>query len=145
MLIFSISDHNKLLKEQKKILSRCDFLCKRLIKILKKNEKYAFDCIVINQKEMTKLNKKYHKKNNPTNVLSFALNDAKMMKTNLLGEIYICYEICAKEAKIKSIKFIDHFSFLFIHGLLHLFGYTHATTKNWNLMNKLTNQILGLK
>ncbi len=145
MLIFSISDHNKVLKEHKKILSKCNYLCKQAIKILKIKKKYIFDCNIINQSEMTKLNRKYHKKNNSTNVLSFALNDAKTLKTNLLGEIYICYEVCANEAKIKSMHFIDYFAFLFIHGLLHLFGYTHSTNKNWNLMTKLTNQILKCK
>lgn len=130
MLIFSISDRSNFLKEQKKILSKCRCLCNRLMKILKVKQRYVFDCIVINQIEMTKLNKKYHKKNTPTNVLSFALNDTKILKTNLLGEIYICYEVCVKEAKNKAIKFIDYFSFLFIHGLLHLFGYTHTTNKN---------------
>ncbi len=145
MLIFSISDRNKVLKEHKKILSKCNYLCKQAIKILKIKKKYIFDCNVVNQREMIKLNKKYHKKNNATNVLSFALNDAKTLKTNLLGEIYICYEVCINEAKIKSIRFIDYFSFLFIHGLLHLFGYTHSTNKNWNLMTKLTNKILKCK
>ena len=130
MLIFSISDHNKILKEQKKILSKCNCLCRRLIKILKINGDYVFDCIIISQKEIKKLNRKYRGQNKATNVLSFALNNTKGLKTKLLGEIYICYEICMQEAKIKSMGFIDYFSFLFIHGLLHLFGYTHSTNKN---------------
>lgn len=145
MLIFSISDHNKILKKRKKILSKCNCLCKQLLKVLKTKKDYVFDCIIVNQKEMTKLNKKYRGQNNATNVLSFVLNDAKILKTKLLGEIYICHEICMKEAKIKSMSFIDYFSFLFVHGLLHLFGYTHSTNENWDIMNKLTNQVLKLK
>jgi probable rRNA maturation factor len=68
------------------------------------------------------LNKKYRKKNKPTDVLSFA-GDLKLEKT--LGEIVICPEIVKKNAKIDNSPFKKELAKVLIHGILHLLGYDH--------------------
>ncbi len=44
----------------------------------------------------------------------------------LLGDIALAYETCAREAEEKGIALADHAAHLLIHGLLHLAGYDHV-------------------
>ena len=71
----------------------------------------------VEKEEIKKLNKKFRKKNKPTDVLSFLLNEA-----DCLGEIVICPEV-VKEKNEEIIK-------VFIHGILHLLGYEHEKSKS---------------
>jgi len=48
----------------------------------------------VSKEEIKKLNNKFRKKNNPTDVLSF-----KLSEKNFLGEILICPEVVKKNAK----------------------------------------------
>ena len=41
-----------------------------------------------------------------------------------------------------KLKFEDEFNKLWIHGLVHLFGYKHKTDKDFLLMNRLEKMIL---
>lgn len=69
----------------------------------------------VDKKEIKKLNKKYRGKNEPTDVLSFNLNER-----NYLGEVVICPEIA--KGNIRMAKVL-------IHGILHLLGYDHERTR----------------
>jgi len=66
--------------------------------------------------EIRELNKKWRGKDKATDVLAFPLGDFNPAtgKTEL-GDIVICREMAG--------EFSDEF--LFLHGLLHLMGYTH--------------------
>jgi len=78
--------------------------------------------IFVTEEKIQELNKKYRKKNKPTDVLSFVGDED-------LGEIVICL----KQVKKNSIEFKSNFkkesSFILIHGILHLLGYDHEGTK----------------
>ena len=70
----------------------------------------------VSKEEIKKLNRKFRKKNKPTDVLSFELKDGKY-----LGEIIICPEV-VKENGEKIMR-------IFIHGILHLLGYDHEKSE----------------
>jgi len=78
--------------------------------------------IFVTEGKIQELNKKYRKKNKPTDVLSFIGDEG-------LGEIVICL----KQVKKNSIEFKSDFkkesAFVLIHGILHLLGYDHEGTK----------------
>jgi probable rRNA maturation factor len=82
-------------------------------------------------RKMRHLNHKYRKKNYATDVLSFPLYETLRLKKNRpqgplpLGDLIICTSVAEKQAKSFSIGFHEEFIHLFIHGLLHLFGYDH--------------------
>lgn len=76
----------------------------------------TFSLAFVGKDEMQKLNKKYRKKDKPTDVLSFNFNEG-----NNLGEIVICPEI----VKEKGEKMME----VFIHGILHLLGYDHEKSE----------------
>ncbi|MDE6476992.1 MAG: rRNA maturation RNase YbeY, partial [Mycoplasmoidaceae bacterium] len=64
-----------------------------------KNELF-FDLSFVDKNQIKHINKKYRKVNNQTDVISFAFYDSKnTVKSPLLGEIFICFEIAQKQAK----------------------------------------------
>ena len=67
------------------------------------------------------LNRDYRSKDRPTNVLSFP------QAGELLGDIVLAYETCAREARDKGVTPKAHITHLLIHGFLHLQGYDHQT------------------
>lgn len=79
------------------------------------------------------LNREWRSKDQPTNVLSFPMltRDELLALTpeggpEMLGDLAIAYETCAREAAEKGIPLENHTAHLIIHGLLHLAGYDHV-------------------
>ena len=79
------------------------------------------------------LNKEWRGKDKPTNVLSFPmlqrgdlLDLAPEGPPEMLGDIALAHETCAREAAEKGISLADHTAHLIIHGLLHLAGHDHV-------------------
>ena len=63
----------------------------------------------------------------------------------MLGDIALALEVCAKEADDKSIALADHAAHLLIHGLLHLAGHDHVDTDaQAEAMEKLEIEALAL-
>ncbi len=88
---------------------------------------------------MRSLNSQFRHKNKPTNVLSFPGDQAH----NLLGDIALGYETCAREARDQKIVFEHHIKHLIIHGLLHLLGYDHIEISDAKEMEMLEVKILA--
>lgn len=101
-----------------------------------------FDCSFVDLKTIQEINMKHRNINQPTDVISFALWD-KGYKSNLLGEIYICYEKIVEQKKLYCHSFKREICFLFLHGLLHLLGYDHMNKKDEEIMFGLQNEILN--
>lgn len=96
----------------------------------------------VSTKEITKLNKKYRKKNKPTNIISFPFEPPCNIKTNTLGDLVICAALVKKEAKQQQKTIPAHFAHLIIHGVLHLLGYEHYTKKTATRMENLEIKLL---
>lgn len=87
--------------------------------------------------EVQVLNAEWRGKDKPTNVLSFPmlaredlLDLADDGPPELLGDIALAYETCAREAMDKGIALADHASHLIVHGLLHLAGLDHEISED---------------
>ena len=99
-------------------------------------------------KEIKKLNKKFRKKNKSTDVLSFPFYKKKDLKAKLKNEkeIYLG-DIIINLNKIKNKKnkkmFEWEFNKLWIHGLVHLFGYDHKKDKDFSRMIKIEKKFLS--
>ena len=94
-------------------------------------------------KNMKKLNFSFSGVNKETNVLSF-MPDPKETdeKGNYVGDIAICVDLLKREAKHQNKSLLDHLLHLFIHGVLHLLGYTHGSDTKASEMEALEKQVL---
>ena len=117
-------------------------------KIFSKNIIYC-TLLLSGNKEIKYLNKKFRKKNKSTDVLSFPFQTKiefqKLLKKN--KEIYIG-DIIVNINKIKNKKslklFKMEFDRLWIHGLVHLFGYDHKKEKDYLKMSKTEKKYINL-
>lgn len=73
-----------------------------------------------------KLNKDYRGKNEPTDVLSFPMDEESFeSEVRMLGDIVISTETALRQADNLNHPPQLEIVFLLIHGLLHLHGYDH--------------------
>lgn len=86
--------------------------------------------------EVQVLNREWRGKDKPTNVLSFPmLTRAALLglaadgPPELLGDIALAAETCAREAAEKGVTVEDHAMHLIVHGLLHLAGHDHEVSE----------------
>jgi len=102
---------------------------KKVAKIVLKRENIRkereLSIVLVKPAAIKKLNQKYRKKNQPTDVLSFK-GDESLAE---LGEIVICPEEVKKNAKKFNLSLKKELSFVLIHGILHLLGYNHEGAK----------------
>jgi probable rRNA maturation factor len=88
-------------------------------KISKKDWKVSIS--FVKESAMRKLNREYRKKDRPTDVLSFNMNEGK-----LLGDVVVCPSVAKMNARKYNVSFNAEISRLVAHGLLHLLGYDHG-------------------
>ena len=99
------------------------------------NPRLRLSILCASDEDVHALNKEWRGKDKPTNVLSFPMLEradlltlAKDGPPEMLGDIALAYETCAKEAEEKGVTLAAHASHLIIHGLLHLAGHDHETS-----------------
>ena len=118
------------------------YLKNRLNKLSKihqfKNKSQEFSILLTNNNMMKSLNKKFRKKNNPTDVLSFPFKRNK----KYLGDIAVSYEILNKRSKKKNFKL--EFDKSWIHGYLHLVGYDDHSKKDISIMRNKEQLYLSI-
>ena len=97
------------------------------------NEENISNCSVnlkiLDNNEITELNKKFSNKNSPTNVLSFTNEDISKSITGDLGDIAISYEYVKEESNEQNKKFDDHLIHMLIHGVYHILGFDHENNE----------------
>lgn len=103
--------------------------------------------VLTNDQDIHALNREYRHKDKATNVLSFPQEeDLSLVKKDkhcvLLGDIVLSHETIQKEAEEQNILFQDHVGHLFVHGFLHLIGFTHDLEEAADKMEELELKIL---
>ena len=124
---------------------------KRKIKKIK-NDKffekkdYSFSLQLSGQKEIKALNKQFRKKNKSTDILSFPNQTRKklaILKKKFLriylGDIIINFKKINTSSKI---SFKNHLDILWVHGLVHLFGYDHKKEYSFKKMKVVEKKFL---
>ena len=112
-----------------------------------KKKKLVCSLLLSDSKEIKRLNKKFRKKNKSTDILSFPFYRKKELYKIIKKEkeIYIG-DIIINLNKLKNISckkdFKNKLNKLWIHGLVHLFGYKHKSLKDFKSMDKLEKKYL---
>jgi probable rRNA maturation factor len=97
---------------------------------------------IVDKLEIQNLNKIYRNKDQTTNVLSFPSDLPIEIDESTLGDVVICTDVVANEAKAQNKTFEHHLIHMAIHGTLHLLGYDHVEESDANKMESLEIEIL---
>lgn len=96
------------------------------------NPRLSASLLFADDAEVHALNREWRGKDKPTNVLSFPMLERDDLldlpgegPPELLGDIALALETCAREAADKGISLEHHAAHLIVHGLLHLAGHDH--------------------
>ena len=102
---------------------------------------YSLDISVVfvNEVEIRKINWKYRKKKKSTDVLSFNLDSGYNKNRKVLeGELVLCPNVIAKNARESKVNFSREFVFVLAHGVLHILGWRHGK-KMYNLQDEVAS------
>jgi len=88
---------------------------------------YELSVLLLDNKGIRAVNKKYLNRNRPTNVISFSLTEGEFGNINphVLGDVVISVEKALEQAETRGTSLEEELTFLLIHGVLHLVGYDH--------------------
>ena len=133
-------------------------LQKTILRVVKATEKIIhlpsnteLSIMLVDNTYIQDLNLMYRQLNQPTDVLSFAMNemsgdepdyDDSEEEINVLGDIVISLE----QARIQREEYMHslerELGFLVAHGILHLLGYNHMNEAEAQVMEELQDRIL---
>jgi probable rRNA maturation factor len=100
------------------------------------NTRLSASLLFTSDAEIHALNREWRGKDKPTNVLSFPMLErddllalAAEGPPELLGDIALAAETCAREAGEKGVPLEAHAAHLVVHGLFHLAGHDHEVSR----------------
>lgn len=101
--------------------------------------------IIVDNKKIREINKKYRGIDRETDVISFALEDDDTfieLPIRVLGDIYISIDKVKVQASEYGHSEKREICFLLVHGILHLLGYDHMNTSDEKVMFSKQDKIL---
>lgn len=100
------------------------------------NSRLSASLLFTSDAEIHALNRQWRQRDKPTNVLSFPMLEREELLSlapdgppELLGDVALAHETCAREAAEKAVPLAHHATHLIIHGLLHLAGHDHEISE----------------
>lgn len=116
------------------------------------NPRLTASLLFTSDEEIHALNREWRGKDQPTNVLSFPMLERGELLSlapegppEMLGDVALAYETCAREAAEKGIPVEQHACHLIVHGLLHLAGHDHEISpEDADVMEALETKALAL-
>jgi conserved hypothetical protein TIGR00043 len=87
--------------------------------------------VIAGPKKIREINKKYRKRDQVTDVLSFVGEDSGQDCgcPRVLGELVICAKQVKDDAREAGVSAEYELAWVVVHGMLHLFGYDHEKNK----------------
>jgi probable rRNA maturation factor len=109
-------------------------MAENLLAYLKLQDK-DLSILFVDDKQITRFNRKFFEKDKPTNVISFSYLDNQAggipeFSCEIIGDIVISLERAKEEAEQMDAPFYERVFALIIHGILHILGFDHLKDKN---------------
>ena len=104
--------------------------------------------MLVDMDVMAELHVRWMDEQGPTDVISFPMDelrpgrDCDVTPAGLLGDIVLCPEVAAQQARVAGHSTAEELLLLATHGILHLLGYDHAETAEEKEMFDLQRQLL---
>lgn len=106
----------------------------RVLKAFRKKNA-SVDITFISDKRIKTLNKKYLRRDRPTDVIAFSLKEA-------IGDIYISSDTAYRNAKRFNTSFEKEILLYVIHGVLHFLDFGDKSISEKNRIRRLENKFL---
>jgi probable rRNA maturation factor len=91
------------------------------------------------RQHIQKLNRRHRQQNKPTDVLSFPMDDQK-----ILGDVFVCPAIVRMQAARFGNTYVEELLYMIVHGICHLLGHDHATPRQTAAMRSAENRLLAV-
>lgn len=104
--------------------------------------------VLVDALQMEKLHVDWMDEPGPTDVLSFPMDELRPgtedapSDPGLLGDIVLCPEVAASQARTAGHSAMEEILLLTTHGILHLLGYDHAEPEDEREMFALQRKLL---
>ena len=85
---------------------------------------------LVGDQEIRLLNGRYRSRDEPTDVLSFPVEEPLPTGHRIIGDVIISVEKAARQARQRRRSFEDELEVLLIHGILHNLGYDHERSSD---------------
>lgn len=112
-------------------------------------EESELSILLCDDSRIRSINAKHRNKDKPTDVLSFPQAEFRAPGTllrghdlRLLGDVVISIDTAARQAASRRRPLVDEVRFLLAHGILHLYGYDHATPEEKAVMSQQTKRLV---
>ncbi|HSK26062.1 MAG TPA: rRNA maturation RNase YbeY [Jiangellales bacterium] len=105
--------------------------------------------LLVDVATMEQLHQQWMDEPGPTDVLSFPMDelrptpDDEEPEPGLLGDVVLCPEVAARQARTAGHSTEDELHLLTTHGILHLLGYDHAEPEEEKEMFQLQAGLLA--
>ncbi|MFH1359545.1 MAG: rRNA maturation RNase YbeY [Candidatus Omnitrophota bacterium] len=130
---------------QTKIRLNPNRIQRTLRKILKKERvtHAHLSVVFVTDQKIKSLNKKFLKKNRPTDVLAFDLREPSQKSRKVMnGEIIISTDTAKRNASIFKTTIENELTLYVIHGILHLLGFDDHAPRAMNQMRAKEQEML---
>jgi probable rRNA maturation factor len=147
MYIDFIDEMNEISEEQQQTLEK---LLYHAAKVEGLDGEAEMSVTFVDNNRIQELNREHRQKDQPTDVLSFAMEEmgegeieiVGMVGPRLLGDIIISIPRMKEQAEEYGHSFMRELGFLTVHGFLHLLGYDHMTEEEEKEMFTKQKEIL---
>jgi probable rRNA maturation factor len=111
------------------------------------------DCLITDDTGIRALNSRYRGIDEPTDVLSFALDESGSGdsafpeapgETSRMGILVISFPTALTQAERNGVSVEEELRLLLVHGTLHILGYDHTGRSDGSVMRSREKQILSL-
>lgn len=109
---------------------------------------------IVGDEEILELNREYREKDSVTDVLSFPqfsgheelladLLDSDSDAESLIGDVVICFDQAERQAEDYGTGITREVLYLFVHSVMHLFGYDHMEEDERAVMRAREEEVLS--
>jgi probable rRNA maturation factor len=106
-------------------------------------EQYEVSLSFVLDEEIRELNRVYRGKDQPTDVLSFPMENKPDSPVKLLGDIVISVEKMIKQADEYGHSLDREMIYLVVHSVLHLLGYDHMDETDKEVMRRKEETVMS--
>ena len=123
-------------------------IAERTLEVSKAQKPTEISLVIVGEKRIRSLNKRFRGIDKVTDVLSFGDEETEIGFVSppndilYLGEIFICQTRAKKQAEEKKHSMKKEMTILFIHGILHLLGYDHKGDYKDSKMKNIEEKVL---